>query len=142
MKQLLPLLLIVLLATSASIEGKEKDERLVLNGIWVLESLNGKTIKTVADQELERPRLEIRVGEMKYNGTDGCNTYFGGIIELDKSVLRFGIGAGTRKMCPDMAIADEYNRTLPEISSYEFKDLKLHLYDASGKEVMQFQKAD
>jgi len=122
---------------------KEKDVRLVLNDIWVLESLNNKVFDPGTDQDhLERPRLEIQVGEMKYIGTDGCNNYFGGIIELDERVLRFGIGAGTRRMCPDMEIADEYNRTLPEVNSYKVMDLKLHLYDASGKEVMQFQKAD
>jgi len=122
---------------------KEKDARLVLHDIWVLESLNNKAIDPGTDQEhLERPRLEIQVGEMKYYGTDGCNNYFGGIIELGESVLRFGIGAGTRKICPDMEVADEYNRTLPEVKSYKVKDLKLQLFDASGKAVMQFQKAD
>lgn len=122
---------------------KERDKRLVLNDIWVLESLNGKTIKHGADSEyLERPRLEIRVGEMKYNGTDGCNNYFGGIIELNESTLRFGIGAGTRKMCPDMELADEFNRTLPEVISYKVENLKLQLFDEDGKELMQLRKTD
>lgn len=121
---------------------KEKDKRLVLNEIWLLERLNGTATETGDTLHLQRPRLEIRVGEMKYSGTDGCNNYFGGIIELDESVLRFGIGAGTRKMCPDMKLADAYNKALPEVSSYKVKDLKLYLFDASGTEVMQFQKAD
>jgi len=122
---------------------REKDERLVLNDLWVLESLKGKVISQGANEEhFKRPSLEIHVGEMKYNGTDGCNNYFGGIIELGESTLRFGIGAGTRMMCPDMEVPDEFNRTLPEVNSYKVKDLKLHLFDADGTEVMQFQKTD
>jgi heat shock protein HslJ len=129
--------------TLVKILQKEKDNRLVLNDIWVLEILNGKVIKAGANTELsERPRLEIHVGEMKYDGTDGCNNYFGGIIELGEARLRFGIGAGTRRMCPDMQVADEFNRTLPLVNSYQVKDLKLQLFDADGNEVMQFQKTD
>lgn len=122
---------------------KKKDPRLVLHHKWMLESLNGKTIARAADPEyLERPSLEIHVGEMRYSGTDGCNTYFGGIVELSEDILRLGIGAGTRKMCPDMEVPDEFNRTLPQVTSYKVKDLKLQLYDEEGKEVMQFQKTD
>ena len=122
---------------------KKQDKRLVLNDIWVLEKLKGKTINRGSDNDqLKRPQLEIHVGEMKYTGTDGCNNIFGGIIELNEKTLRFGMGAGTRTMCQDMEVPDEFNRTLPEVSSYEVKDLKLHLLDADGNELMQFQKID
>lgn len=129
--------------TLVKILQKEKDKRLVLNDIWVLERLNEEVLKTGADTELsERPRLEIHVGEMKYNGTDGCNNYFGGIIEISEVTLRFGIGAGTRRMCPDMQIADAYNRTLADVGRYKVEGQKLLLFDADGAEVMQFQRVD
>lgn len=121
----------------------DRDKGLVLHDIWVLEKLKGKNIKQdVNNDQFKRPLLEIHVGEMKYSGTDGCNNIFGGIIELNEQTLRFGIGAGTRMMCQDMEVPDEFNRTLPEVSSYEVEDLKLHLLDADGNEVMQFQKID
>jgi len=121
----------------------ELDKRLVLNDIWVLAKLKGKNIKQDAsNDQFKRPQLEIHVGEMKYSGTDGCNNIFGGIIELNEQTLRFGIGAGTRMMCQDMEVPDEFNRTLQEVSSYELKDLKLYLLDADGTELMQFQKID
>lgn len=122
---------------------KEKDKRLALHDQWVLEILNGKVIHEGADGEhFKRPRLEIHVGEMRYMGSDGCNNFNGGIIEITERILRFGIGAGTRMMCPDMEVPDEFNRTLPQVHNYEVKDLKLHLFDADGSEVMQFQKTD
>ena len=41
-----------------------------------------------------------------------------------------------------MEIPDEFNRTLPEVNNYKVRDLKLHLFDKEGKEVMQFKKID
>ena len=122
---------------------KNKDNRLVVNDIWVLENLNGYPINSgdLSDQS-NPPQLEIHVGEMKYNGTDGCNNYFGGIIELNESILRFGIGAGTRMMCEQMEVPDEYNRTLSEVHRYKVKDLKLHLFNKEDTKLMQFKKID
>jgi heat shock protein HslJ len=122
---------------------KTKDNRLVLNDIWVLEILNGNPVDqgNISEQS-QLPQLEIHVGEMKYNGTDGCNNILGGIVELNEANLRFGLGAGTRMMCQKMEIPDEFNRTLPEVNIYKVRDLKLHLFDKEGKEVMQFKKID
>ncbi len=129
--------------TLVEILEKEKDKRLVLNDIWVLENLNGNPlIPGSVSEESQPPQLEIHVGEMKYNGTDGCNNIFGGIVELDESILRFGIGAGTRMMCQNMEIPDEFNRTLPKVDNYKVQDLKLYLFDKEGKELMQFQLID
>lgn len=122
---------------------KKKDIRLVLDDTWLLEKLNGNPLDPGSvSQGSQPPQLEIHVGEMKYNGTDGCNNIMGGIHELNESNLRFGMGAGTRMMCQKMEIPDEFNRTLPEVSSYKVQDLKLHLFDKEGKELMQFQKID
>lgn len=122
---------------------KEKDKKLVLHEVWMLETLNGKAISEQDNSaHFTGPRLEIHVGEMRYAGTDGCNQIFGGIIEITENILRFGIGAGTRMMCPEMEVPDEFNRTLPQVNSYEVRDLKLHLFDAAGNEVLQFQKTD
>lgn len=122
---------------------KKKDKRLVVNDTWILEKLNGLNISSGSVGESNKfPQLEIQVGEMKYLGTDGCNNYIGGIIELSETTLRFGIGAGTRMMCEQMEIPDEYNRTLPKVHTYKAADLKLLLFDKEGKELMQFKKVD
>lgn len=122
---------------------KNKDRRLVLNDIWVLENLNGNPLDSDSPGgESLPPQLEIHVGDMKYNGTDGCNNIFGGIVELNESNLRFGIGAGTRMMCPNMEIPDEFNRTLSEVDNYRVQNQKLYLFNKEGKEVMQFKPID
>ena len=122
---------------------KVQDKRVVLNDIWVLESLNGKLLDPVQlNDPSGLPQLEIHVGEMKYNGNDGCNNYFGGLIELDENTLRFGIGAGTRMMCQRMEIPDEFNRTLPEVNGYKVSGMTLQLFDLEGRELMQLKKVD
>ena len=122
---------------------KAKDNRLVLNDIWVLAYLHGNPVDPgVVSEQSQLPQLEIHVGEMKYHGTDGCNNIFGGITELNETKLKFGIGAGTRMMCQNMDIPDEFNRTLSEVVTYTVQYLKLHLFDKEGKELMQFKKVD
>jgi len=47
---------------------------------------------------------------MDYSGTaskqsDGCNNFMGGLVVLDDEHLKFGIAAGTRRMCgADIAV--------------------------------------
>jgi hypothetical protein len=45
-------------------------------------------------------------------------------------------------MCQNMDIPDEFNRSLTEVDNYKVQDLKLHLFDKEGKELMQFKKID
>jgi len=129
--------------TLVEILEKKKDERLVVNDIWVLETLNNKSVQWISSEgQPSPPQLEIKVGEMKYKGTDGCNNYMGGIIELNESAIRFGLAAGTRMMCQEMEIADLFNSTLPEVRSWETKNNQLHLFGEQGNELMQLKKID
>jgi heat shock protein HslJ len=75
-------------------------------------------------------------------GSDACNNFNGGIIELDDSTIRFGIAAGTRMMCMDMEIPDLFNATLPEVLSWKINENMLKFHDADGKEVMLLNKID
>ena len=121
--------------------GKKQDSKLQLNDVWLAEHIRGEAlVETKPGSTL--PRLEINVGDMIYTGSDGCNNYNGGIIELDEHNIRFGIAAGTRMMCEDMKIPVLFNTTLPEVMSWKIQENNLHLFDADGKELMQLKKYD
>ena len=123
--------------------GREKiqDQKLRISASWTAIEINGEVLQTKADGKV-LPQLEINVGEMRYMGNDGCNNFNGGIIELDESIIRFGISAATRMMCMDMEIPDLFNTSLPEVLNWEIKENKLYLRDADGNEVMLLKKID
>ena len=120
---------------------KETDQRPLLNDSWLLVSINGTVISIDSEKDgVETPGLEISVSEMKYTGTDGCNRMMGSLTELDEEVLKFGIAAGTRRMCMEMAIPDEFNRCLPLVNTYKIKDQTLHLFNENGEEILLLKK--
>lgn len=120
---------------------KRQDAKFGINDKWVCLKIKGEKISPDMEGS-SPPQLEIQVGEKRYSGKDGCNNFSGGIIELDEKLIRFGVAAGTRMMCPDMRIPDLFNASLPEVRSWELKENSLHLFDAEGTEVMQLGKTD
>ncbi len=133
------LLLTCCSSTSKSSSADEQiDPQQALHDIWVLESIDGRQVETVP----KRPELEINVTENRVMGTDGCNNFFGDIKAVDSSRLVLGPLAGTKKACPDMKIADQFNRNLSKVTSYKRQDLKLLLYDREGNELLSFKKVD
>jgi heat shock protein HslJ len=131
---------LILFSCNASTQ-KQTDQRPLLNDSWMLVSINGQNISIDPEKDgIKTPSLEISVSEMKYTGTDGCNQYMGSLTELDEEVLKFGLAAGTRMMCLDMAIPDEFNKTLGLVFSYEIKDQTLSLLNENGEELMQLKK--
>jgi len=122
---------------------KETDQRPLLNASWLLVSINGQDISIDPEKDgIEIPSLEINVNEMKYSGTDGCNRMMGSLSELDEKVLKFGVAAGTRMMCMEMTIPDEFNKTLGLVFSYEIEDQTLLLLNENGVELMRFKKEE
>jgi heat shock protein HslJ len=122
---------------------KFRDKKLVLNHIWILENMERKSLEAYPGFEShEAPQLEIKTVEMQYAGSDGCNRLMGGLIELDESVIRFGVGAGTRMACPQMEIPDLFNGLLPQVTNYRVQDNRLNLFNAEGEELMRFIKPD
>jgi heat shock protein HslJ len=120
---------------------KQTDQRPLLNDNWLLVSINGADISIDPEKDgIKTPSLEISVSEKQYTGTDGCNQYMGSLTELDENILKFGLAAGTRMMCLDMAIPDEFNKTLGLVFSYQIKDQTLHLLNEHGEELMQLKK--
>lgn len=119
---------------------KKADERLRLNDIWALQSINKHDF--TLEEYQTRPQLEIKVSTMSVNGTDGCNRFHGQINKLNESTLIVGPMASTRRMCIDMAITDKFNQALGQVKAYTIESLSLVLLDLDGKELLRFKKID
>ncbi|OZV69886.1 META domain-containing protein [Winogradskyella aurantia] len=109
-----------------------------INDIWAAVRIEGNPINRM----VEVPKLEVNVGDMKVFGTDGCNNYFGTILELNEEIITLGGIGSTRKMCPDMDVPQRYNEALSKINSYEFDNQLLIFTDKDGNEVLAFLKTD
>jgi heat shock protein HslJ len=114
-----------------------------LHHIWVLSNIDGKDLSDFEGSAPSGiPTLEIKVNEMQYSGNDGCNNYFGGITELDETIIKFGIGGATRMMCENMEVPDIFNQTLPLVASYKIENLELVLFDKEEQVVMQLKTTE
>ncbi len=119
------------------------DQKLLLQDNWVVESIRGKRLNDNPNILPEKlPQIDIDVMEMKYSGNDGCNNFFGAIIDLDASVIRFGVGAGTRMACEHMEIPQLFNQALPSVAFYSLEKLTLTLIDEQGEELIELKKMD
>ncbi|MEK6481057.1 DUF4377 domain-containing protein [Catalinimonas sp. 4WD22] len=119
---------------------KEGDSKIRLHDIWVLESMEAEPIDE--SKINDRPRLEIHLPEMRVMGFDGCNNFNGSIKQVDSAQLVFGPIAGTRKLCNQMDVPDQFNALLNQVNSYKVENLKLYLYNKQGNEILSFQKTD
>ena len=135
----LPLLLILITACQVKKEAQNNDVTR-LHDIWALVSLEGK--KFEPGDARKHPTLEIFVADKRVAGNDGCNNIFGDIKTLSASELKFGMLAGTKMMCQNMEVSDTFGRLLAQVSTYGLKELRLHLYDEEGKELLVFKKVD
>lgn len=132
----------ILLSCSGGYKTDRQDRELKVNDSWIAVIINDEILVADTDDLTTLPTLDISVSEMRYSGSDGCNNFNGGIVELDEKTIRFGLAAATRMMCLEMKIPDLFNRTLPEVTRWEIKKEILHLFDADGNELMQLKKSD
>lgn len=122
---------------------EKADPKLRLNDIWVLKSLSGENVASAKEGERRKDAsMEINLSQMRVMGNDGCNSYNGAIELVGQEALKFGVLAGTRMMCVDMALPDAFNKALSKVEKYEIKDLSLFLYDKDEKELMVLKKVD
>jgi heat shock protein HslJ len=149
MKKLLIILASIFLVSCGVIGTKNavleinQDKRILLNDIWKVLTIKGSDIDIKPESDgIEIPVLEINLSAMEYFGSDGCNRYKGGIVELDDEHIRFGMASATRRMCQQMKIPDEFNRILPLVTSYKQKGLTLWLLNQEGEELMKLEKSD
>lgn len=117
---------------------KLTDKRLAVNDIWILETQNGDP---VLNQFLKRPYIEIHVSKSQCLGNDGCNNFTGSLEQLDDSVIRFGLFAGTKMACPNDELSFKFMKNLSETDRYTINQGKLMLFQGE-QELLTFKKAD
>jgi heat shock protein HslJ len=121
-----------------NVVSKKPDPKIRLNDIWVATHINN----SVLDRSEKLPQIEMSLKKMQLMGTDGCNSIRCEINDLSENSISFGAMMGTKKMCPNMEVPNQFNNALAIVTSYNFKDLELSLYDQEGQEVLKFLKVD
>lgn len=119
---------------------KEQDLTLRLNDIWKLVAINGRQIDPSKYHDV--PMLEIRLQERRIGGNDGCNNFFGNLIRADATHLQMELLGSTRALCPDLQAEDLVGKPLSKVMTYSIAGQTLLLYNADGKEVLKYRKAD
>lgn len=140
MKNILLLAFALLMVSCAS---QKANTKMNINDIWVATSIGGEAIEMNEDLgKNQNPQIEIHIAEMRIMGTDGCNNFNGGITTFDDGIIEFGPIAGTRMMCADMTIPDQFNVVLSQAKKYKIENLLLTFFDDQNKELIVFKKID
>ena len=132
-------LISLLLISSCISSGKKSSDTISKTSIeanWQAVRVNGNPINRMVNT----PVLELNIQEMKINGTDGCNNFFGTISELNENQISFSQIGSTRKMCPDMEIPDQFLSGLNKISQFSFDKSILIFSDQNNNEVLALMK--
>ena len=103
-----------------------KDRNLSLDGRWRLVSLNGQKPREV-DWVFGKTVITLHMKKGKFNGYEGCNSYFGGKYNLDPNAgkIQFQGGARTTRGCPGMEIykqSDLYMKSLNAVRTYQINN--------------------
>lgn len=122
--------------TLLEVKEKKADLRYVLNGDWVLDKLNDKSI----DNSINKPTLAIDLSKQKVSGNNSCNDYVGAIEKVTAQKLILGNIASTRKMCMDMNIATQFTIAANSVKTYHTKGNSLIFYNIDNKKVLSFTK--
>lgn len=124
---------------------KNKDEKLLLDNIWSVESINGKKIEILKAADINENQelvLAIDLLEMKILGYDGCNNFFGSSETSKSNAITLKLIGATNKMCADMQTPSNYKTALEHTQTYTMEDENLYFYNTNGNEVLKFQKAE
>lgn len=124
--------------TLVSVIEQIRDSRLVVNDIWVLETMNGESVPDVFSK---RPYIEIQVSKNVCLGTDGCNNFTSKLEQLDDEIIRFGPFAGTKMACANGELSSKFIENLGKTNNYTVNQGKLILYK-DKQAVLTFRKTD
>lgn len=113
------------------------DEAQGLENKWVAVRISGNPI----DGKDNTPTMQINLKEMRISGNDGCNNYTGPINKASDAQLILGNLVSTKKMCPDMEVAQGFSRALAQTAAFKFDGDVLTLLTANGIEVLAFTEA-
>lgn len=115
-----------------------------LHDIWALEAIKGKDVDFANKAlRLKQPTLEINLTTLRVLGNDGCNDFTGELRTITEKKVRIARLYSTLMACPDeKTIPRRVNKALKNVYQYELRGLKLHLFNAVGREVLRYRKVD
>lgn len=120
---------------------KDKDPFLALNDIWLVKHVKG--IESLEKFDLKSlPTLELNTRTMSIMGSDGCNRFRGKLETLKDGKISFGPLMGTKKLCTDMTISNNFNSALSQVKSYKYNGLELIFFDAEKESLISLKKVD
>lgn len=113
---------------------KDEDDRLKLNGDWYAVELGGAKIS----KKYKAPTMTIDFEGKRVSGNDGCNNFSSSLGNVTVSRISFGNAAVTKKMCPDMTVANQFDQVFSNIQLYEIENDKLMFFDGNKKPLATF----
>ena len=115
-----------------------KENASLVGNKWVLESIDGRTIKL--QEATSEVYMILEDGTNSVNGKAGCNRFFGSYTRGDSARLTFsGMGA-TRMACPDMDIEVQFFKTLDSTKNFLIEGDKLSLKGDKDNVLAVFKK--
>ena len=120
---------------------KDKDPFLPLNDIWMVTQLKGiDNLKDIALESL--PTLELNTRSMSIKGSDGCNRFKGNFETLKEGSISFGALMGTKTLCAEMTIPNNFNSALSQVKYYKRNGLELIFFDEENRLLIRLKKVD
>ncbi|MBS9768924.1 MAG: META domain-containing protein [Flavobacteriaceae bacterium] len=125
----------VLMSSCNCVKKEQKDFE---NGIWQLEKMQGKSIKSLkVEQNIQ---LALNKKEMKFSGNDGCNNVFGELKKYTEKELKFGSIYSTMMACSDMEVSQQFQKLLEKVRFYTMANEKLLLKDENLEVILTFRQ--
>lgn len=115
------------------------DLDIVAGFTWTLESIEGKSAKSLFDIKDKLPTLEFNLSENRISGNAGCNHYNAG-YKLEGSAFTVGPIMSTKMACPNLSGEDAYTKVLSGVSDLKITDSSI-VFVRNGKEILKFVKA-
>lgn len=94
--------------------------------------------ETSVEEDQLIPMVILDLQNMRIAGINGCNNFTAPIKNLNETEIEFGIVASTKKMCPDMKTANQFNKALNEVVRFDAQGSEMYFYNKDGKEMLAF----
>lgn len=115
---------------------KKEDNRMDLQGEWILNKLNGANLATGADMM----HVKIDLNKNQFSGNNGCNSFSGVINNVTFDKLTFDNVTSTLRDCMDTPIPDEFDAAVKNIDRHKVNNNTLTFYNVEKKELLSFTK--
>lgn len=113
-------------------------KRSVIDGYWNIVEVNDTVVKTTE----KIPFLDFRTNSSRVFGNLGCNGYNTSIeFVCDSAKIKFGMGAMTMMMCPDIEVESQISAALSKVVAFKIEgDNVLMLQDSEGKNMLKLER--